>query len=73
MLVTQEVHVFAGPLAEDLRLADPGAGPETLMRSALIIAHRLSHAAAADTVVVLDDGRVVEQGTHGELVAAGGT
>lgn len=150
VLVTQEVRVFAGPLADDLRLArqdatdaelhvaldrvgaltwvrslpeematvvgegghrltaaqaqqlalarvllaDPpivildeataeagSAGARLLERataavlegrSALIVAHRLTQAAGADRVVVLDAGRVVESGTHEELVAAGG-
>jgi ATP-binding cassette subfamily C protein len=149
-LVTQEVHVFAGPLADDLRLARPdatddellaalaqvGAGPwvaalddglATVVgeighqlsatqaqqvalarllladpavaildeataeagsagageldeaadaviagRTALVIAHRLTQAAAADRIVVLDQGRVVEEGTHATLLAAGG-
>ncbi|WP_219416676.1 ABC transporter ATP-binding protein [Pseudonocardia nigra] len=149
-LVTQEVHVFAGPLADDLRLARPGASDAELRdalaavgalgwaealpdglatvvgdgghaltvvqaqqlalarlvladppiaildeataeagsagsrvldaaarralegRTALVVAHRLGQAATADRVVVLDAGRVVEHGTHDELVAAGG-
>jgi ATP-binding cassette subfamily C protein len=149
-LVTQEVHVFAGPLADDLRLAradasdeeldaalervgaltwvqalpdglatvvgdgghdltvaqqqhlalarlvlaDPpiaildeataeagSAGARVLERAALaalegrtsvVVAHRLTQAATADHVVVLERGRVVEQGSHAELVAAGG-
>ncbi|WP_431037574.1 ABC transporter ATP-binding protein [Streptomyces sp. P6-2-1] len=149
-LVTQEVHVFAGTLADDLRLAGPGAdeaevraalaavgalewverlpdGLDTVVgegghrlttdraqhlalarllladpplvvldeataeagssgarlldeaaeralagRTALVVAHRLGQAAAADRVVVMDAGRIVEQGTHAELLAAGG-
>ncbi|HEY2998893.1 MAG TPA: ABC transporter ATP-binding protein [Acidimicrobiales bacterium] len=42
-------------------------------RTMVSIAHRLSTAEAADTVLVFDAGRVVESGTHAELVAAGGT
>ncbi|MCG7205214.1 ABC transporter ATP-binding protein [Streptomyces arenae] len=149
-LVTQEVHVFAGPLADDLRLARPEAadrelrealatvgalgwaealpeGLDTVVgdgghrltadqaqqlalarllladppvvvldeataeagssgarlldkaaeralrgRTALVVAHRLSQAATADRVVLMDGGRVEEEGTHDELLAAGG-
>ncbi|MGA4990785.1 ABC transporter ATP-binding protein [Nonomuraea bangladeshensis] len=149
-MVTQEVHVFAGPLADDLRLARPdatddelraalatvdalawaealpdglatvvGAGGHRLTgaqrqqlalarlvladpavavldeataeagsvgarvleraveravdgRTALIVAHRLTQAATADSVVVMEDGRVVERGSHEDLRAAGG-
>jgi putative ABC transport system ATP-binding protein len=41
-------------------------------RTTLTIAHRLSTAESADLVVVFDRGRIVERGTHAELVAAGG-
>ncbi|GAA4449293.1 ABC transporter ATP-binding protein [Phytohabitans houttuyneae] len=149
-LITQEVHVFAGRLDDDLRLARPGAtepelraaldrvgalawadalpngvstvvgeggheltvtqaqqlalarlvlaGPPIAVldeatadagsagarvleeaataalagRTALVVAHRLTQAASADRVIVLEAGRVVESGTHDELVAAGG-
>jgi len=149
-IVSQEVHVFAGPLIEDLRLAALQAGREevraalatvgaqewvdalpngldtvvgeggheltsaqsqqlalarlvladpsvavldeataeagssgarelelaaraaTKGRSTLVVAHRLTQAAAADRVVVLEHGRILEQGPHNELVSAGG-
>ncbi len=143
-VVTQEVHVFAGTVADDLRLARPGATDAELRaaldrvgadlaldavvgdggdeldataaqllalarlvladpavavldeataeagsagarvleraadaalagRTAVVIAHRLTQAAAADRVVVLEKGRIVESGPHAELVAAGGS
>ena len=41
-------------------------------RTTLVIAHRLSTVEHADQIVVLDQGHVVERGTHGELLARGG-
>ncbi|WP_030602522.1 ABC transporter ATP-binding protein [Streptomyces fulvoviolaceus] len=149
-LITQETHVFAGPLSDDLRLARPDATDDELRaaldsvdaldwaealpdglatvvgngghrldgartqalalarliladpslvildeataeagsagaralekavtravdgRTALIVAHRLSQAAVADRIVVMESGRVVETGTHDELRAGQG-
>ncbi|MFC7623302.1 ABC transporter ATP-binding protein [Microlunatus sp. GCM10028923] len=41
-------------------------------RTALVVAHRLTQARECDRIVVLDDGKIVEAGSHDELVAAGG-
>lgn len=50
-------------------------GLETLMtgRTTFVIAHRLSTVRRADTILVLQDGRIAEQGSFAELVARGGT
>ena len=50
------------------------AALERLMvgRTSIVIAHRLSTVLAADVILVMDKGRLVEQGTHAELLALGG-
>jgi ATP-binding cassette subfamily C protein len=68
--VLDEATAEAGSAgARDL---DRAADAATAGRTTLVVAHRLSQAARADRVVVLDHGEVVEVGRHEELIGGGG-
>ena len=53
-------------------LLDRAAEAALAGRTSVVIAHRLSQAASADTVVVMDHGRIIESGPHQQLLATGG-
>ncbi|MDF3284233.1 ABC transporter ATP-binding protein [Gordonia sp. N1V] len=71
ILILDEATAFADPESE----ADIQQAISSLIagRTVLVIAHRLGSITHADTIVVLDEGRIVERGRHDDLVAAGGT
>jgi ATP-binding cassette subfamily B protein len=58
--------------AESERLVQQALDRLMQSRTTLVIAHRLATVRAADRIVVMDDGRIVEQGSHGMLAQAGG-
>jgi ATP-binding cassette subfamily B protein len=70
ILILDEATAHVDPEAEELI----ERGLETLMegRTSFVIAHRLSTIRSADRIVVMQRGEIVEEGSHAELVAAGG-
>ena len=58
--------------AESERLVQDALGRLIQGRTTIVIAHRLATVRAADRIIVMDEGRIVEQGDHASLVAQGG-
>ncbi|WP_123024971.1 ABC transporter ATP-binding protein [Mycolicibacterium stellerae] len=70
VVVLDEATAEAGSAhAAELEAA---AAAATKGRTTLVVAHRLTQAATADKIAVMDDGRIVESGSHAELVALDG-
>jgi ATP-binding cassette subfamily C protein len=70
LVILDEATAEAG--STDAGRLDRAAAAVLEGRTGLIVAHRLSQAASADRVVVMARGRIVELGTHAELLARGG-
>ena len=70
IVVLDEATAFADP--ENEALIQKGFAELAKDRTVLMIAHRLSTVVGADKIVVIEDGRVVEQGTHDELLVRDG-
>lgn len=71
MAVLDEATAEAG--SAGARVLERAADAALAGRTAVIIAHRLTQAATADRVVMLDKGRVIEIGPHDTLIATGGS
>lgn len=69
-MVLDEATAFADP--ENEALIQKAFATLTQGRTVIMIAHRLSTVVGADKIIVLDEGHIVEQGTHAELVSAKG-
>ena len=70
VVVLDEATAEAG--SSGARQLDAAAAAVLAGRTSLVVAHRLSQASRADTIVVMAEGAVVEHGSHTELVAAAG-
>ena len=70
IVIMDEATAEAGSVGAEA--LEEAATEVTRGRTALVVAHRLDQAARADSIAVMDNGRVVEQGSHHELLNYGG-
>lgn len=70
VIVLDEATAFADP--ENEYLIQQALSELTKNKTVIMIAHRLSTIRQADSIVVVDEGRVAQQGTHDELIRSGG-
>ncbi|MER5389931.1 ABC transporter ATP-binding protein [Saccharopolyspora sp. NPDC002686] len=70
VLLLDEATAALDPATESMVIA--ASDQLAAQRTTFVVAHRLATAARADRIVVVDDGRIVEQGSHARLLAEGG-
>lgn len=70
VLIMDEATSEAG--SEHAEVLEHAAKAVTTGRTALVVAHRLDQAREADRIIVMEQGQIVEDGTHGELIALNG-
>ncbi|HJC59024.1 MAG TPA: ABC transporter ATP-binding protein, partial [Candidatus Dietzia intestinigallinarum] len=70
VVILDEATAEAG--SSGARRLDAAAAAVLEGRAGLVVAHRLSQAVTADRILVMERGRIVESGTHAELLQAGG-